>query len=114
MALSFTEVKGTRGELGVYRTRTYDIILDTDYPTAGWSIAPKTVGLLDIYGASVIGSVGAAGVPATTNYLFSWDYIAKKLQAFDTGAAQAAPLDETTAGDNDLDTRRVRVMFIGI
>jgi hypothetical protein len=114
MALTFTEVPQTRGESGQFRERMFDIILDTDYPTAGWPIAPATVGLLDIYGAEIIGSVGAAGAAATTNYLFSWDYINKKLQAFDTGAAQAAPLDETTAGDNDLDTRRVRVRFIGI
>jgi hypothetical protein len=114
MALSFTEVKGTRVEAGVIRQRTYDVLLDTDYPTGGWPISAKDVGLLSIFGANVIGHRGAAGAAATTGYLFLWDFIANKLQSFDTGAAGSAPFAETTAGDNDLDTRTARITFTGV
>lgn len=113
MALSFTLVKGTEWEAGRIRGRQYDIILDTDYPAGGWPIIGKDVGLSSIVGAQPIGHTGAAGAAATTGYVYIWDFLAGKLQAFDTGAAASAPLNETTAGDNDLDTRRVRVMFFG-
>ena len=114
MALSFTPVKGTEWEAGRIRGRQIDIILDTDYPTGGWPISPKDVGLSSsIVGASILGHTGAAGAAATTGYVYIWDFLAGKLQAFDTGAAASAPLNEATAGDDDLSTRRVRVMFFG-
>lgn len=113
MALSYAEVGGSRVEAGQIRARTYIITLDTDYPTGGWAIAAANVGLSSILFAGVVGQVGAAGAAATTGYVFSWDYLAKKLQSFDSGANAGDPLPETTAGDNDLDTRRVVVQFWG-
>lgn len=116
MALTFTPVKGAElGHVDKFTVTVFDITLDTDYPTGGWPIPARSVGLgAIIFGAQVIAHRGAAGAAATTGYLFLFDAVASKLQSFDTGAAAAAPLAETTAGDNDLDGRVARVMFIGV
>lgn len=116
MALTFTQVDGAElGQFGRFTVTVYDVTLDTDYPTAGWPITPGEVGLgAIIFGAHPIAHRGASAAAATTGYVFMFDAVDGKLQAFDTGAAQAAPLDETTAGDNDLDGRVVRLMFYGV
>lgn len=115
MALAFTPVDGmSLAQTGQYSITCYDIILDTDYPTTGWPIQPGEVGLgTVILGAEVIGHRGAAGAVATTGYLFLFDYVSQRLQSFDTGAAASAPFNESTAGDDDLATRRIRVLFYG-
>jgi hypothetical protein len=114
MALTFSPVDGAElNHFGKVTATTFDVTLDTDYPTGGWPINARSVGLgAIIFGAYVIAHRGAAGA-ATTGYLFLFDAVASKLQSFD-GAAANAPLNETTAGDNDLDGRVVRVMFIGV
>lgn len=115
MALAFTPVDGgSLAQTGQYSQTMYDVVLDTDYPTTGWPITPGEVGLgTIIMGAFVVAHRGAAGVVATTGYLFLFDAVSQRLQAFDTGAAASAPFNETTAGDNDLDGRILRVMFFG-
>lgn len=116
MALGFTPVDGAfLAHSGQYSITMFDVLLDTDYPTGGWPINPRSVGLGGtIFGAFVVAHRGAAGAAATTGYLFLFDAVAQKLQAFDTGAAASAPFNETTAGDNDLDGRVIRVAFFGI
>lgn len=116
MALSFTPVEvAFLAQTGQYSLTMYDITLDTDYPTGGWPILPKSVGLGGaIFGAHVVGHRGASDAAATTGYLFLWDFVDGTLQSFDTGSAGSAPLAETSAGDNDLDGRKVRVVFWGV
>lgn len=116
MALTFTPVKGAElGHVDKFSVTVFDVTLDTDYPTGGWPIPARSVGLgAIIFGAQVIAHRGAAGAAATTGYTFHFDAIASKLQAFNSNGASPAPLNEAGAGQNDLDTRTVRLMFIGV
>lgn len=115
MALAFTPVDGgSLAQIGQYSQTMYDVLLDTDYPTGGWPITPGEVGLgTIIMGGMAIAHRGAAGAAATTGYLFLFDAVAQKLQAFNSNGAAPAPLAEAGAGQNDLDTRTVRIIFFG-
>lgn len=115
MALAFTPVDGAAlAQTGQYSQTMYDVVLDTDYPTTGWPISPGEVGLgTIIMGAMAIAHRGAAGVVATSAYLFLFDAVSQRLQAFNSNGAAPNPLLEAAAGQNDLDGRIVRIVFYG-
>lgn len=115
MALAFTPVDGgSLAQTGQYSQTMYDVLLDTDYPTGGWPITPGEVGLgTIIMGGVAVAHRGPAGAAATSAFLFLFDAVAQKLQAFNSNGAAPAPLLEAAAGENALDTRTVRIMFYG-
>ncbi len=114
MALGFTEIRGSRSEVGQYRRRCYQITLDTDYPTAGWAINPQNVGLDSWFGGSFLGLAPTTGVtPLTTSYVFQLDTLNQKLQVFATGSADGAGLSEAASGLDALAGRNVIFEFLG-
>lgn len=89
MALTFAKVSDAVGVQGTIRETFYDVTFDASYPTGGEAIAPNEVGLgTVIHGAEVIGQRLTSGA-ATTAYVVSWDFIAKKLQVFSTASSGA-------------------------
>lgn len=114
MAITLREVPGAEGISGKVRERYYDVTLDTSYPTGGYAIDAKSVGLLNIFGAEVIGSALVAGTAKTTDFLPAWDFKTSKFQLFQNLAvAAAAPLGEVAAATN-VATRVYRVKFNGV
>lgn len=114
MALSFALVAGAEGNNGRVRERYYDVTLDTSYPTGGYSIDPRSVGLLNLFGARVLGSALVAGTAKTTNFLAEYDYKTGKLQLFqDLAVAAAAPFGEVANATN-VSTRVLRMVFVGV
>ena len=113
MALTFTEVGGTRIEAGQLRGRVYDVTLDSSYPTGGEDIDPQNVGLDTILGVTELGGRLTTGAAATTQYLTFWDQANQKLQLFqDLAVAAAAPFGEV-ANATDVSTRVFRLLFWG-
>ncbi len=114
MALAYNIVRGAIGQSGQYKTTVYDITLDTDYPTAGWSIPAQSVGLDSFFGASILGITSVtSGTPVTTSYVYQLDVINQKLQVFASGADAGDGLAEAAAGLNALADRIVRIQFLG-
>lgn len=113
MALTFTEVGGTRIEAGQLRGRVYDVTLDSSYPTGGEAIAAQNVGLDTILGVTPLGGQLTTGAAATTQYATFWDQANQKLQLFqDLAVAAAAPLGEVANATN-VATRVYRLLFWG-
>lgn len=114
MAITLTEVAGAEGISGKVRERYYDVTLDTSYPTGGYAISARSVGLTTIFGARVIGSALVAGTAKTTNFLAEYDYKLGKLQLFqDLAVAAAAPFGEVANATN-VSTRVLRMVFVGV
>ena len=86
MAISAVHVQGTRNAEGRYWSTIVDITLDSSYPTGGYSIQPKDVGMgLTIFGMEVIG-----GNATANGRKAHWDTANGKLMlAQDAGAAGA-------------------------
>jgi hypothetical protein len=114
MAITLNAVAGGEEVSGKVRGRYYDVTLDTSYPTGGYSIDPKSVGLLVIYGVEIVGSALVSGAAKTTDFLPVWDFKTSKLQLFqDLAVAAAAPFGEVAAATN-VSTRVYRLVFRGI
>lgn len=111
MALTYTPVKGTESEQGRVRERIYDVLLDNSYPAGGWPVSPDDVGLLTIVGLEAIGSAASNGAAQTTLTVFAWDFATNKIQAFESGAANA-PLAEKNEATG-LNTTVVRIRAVG-
>ncbi|MCI0529180.1 MAG: hypothetical protein L0Y56_17225 [Nitrospira sp.] len=112
MALGFTEVERARSTSGRYRTRVYDVQLDSSYPTGGWPITPNNVGMLVIYGIRIIGNATTTGVAATTAFLAQFDFKTSKLQLFEVGAVVATPFAEEANATSHA-TEVIRIEVIG-
>lgn len=114
MALTFTEVGAARGTNGTFRETFYDVTLDNSYPTAGYAISAKNVGLATLFGVTLVGQSLTTGAAPTTLYGVSWDQTNGKLQLFeDLAAAAAAPFGEVANGTN-VATRKLRLRFVGV
>lgn len=111
MALTFTVVRGTESEQGRVRERIYDVLLDNSYPAGGWPISPDDVGLLAIVGIEPIGGSLSNGAAQTTLTVLAWDTATSKLQAFESGAANAALAEKNEA--TGLNTTVARLRAIG-
>lgn len=112
MALSFTAVKGSEWEAGRIRGRTYDVQFDAAYATAGESVNPDDVGLLNLVGAYFLGVRLAAGGNVTSTYIPVFNTNNGFLQLFETGGAINTPLAE--AGVEDVSANLYRIMFVGM
>lgn len=83
-----------------------------DYPTTGYTVAPKTFGLQVIRNVTICG-VDSASISTnfTTAYVWQYNRVTGKLQAFG-GAASGVGLAEVNAA-TDLSAFTVRVIAEG-
>lgn len=112
MALTFTEIGGTRLTAGQLRGTVYDITFDSSYPTGGEALVAKDVGLDIILAAVQAGGRLTTGAAMTTQFLLNYDPVTKKLQLFTSNGAAAALLLEFT-NTGDASTRIFRMLFWG-
>lgn len=107
MAITITVAKRDATSLA---RRLIVLTLDNSYPTGGWAITPKDVGLGtsgDILGVNVIG--------APSGYKFEYDLVNDKLMAFqgDNPNAAAAPGVQLPNASAVLNGAQVVVEVIG-
>lgn len=77
MAITKTLVPDSADVWGKTRVETYDVTLDTSYPTGGYSIPASALGWSEIRGALVLGGSGTS-----KGYTAVWDTANKKLMLF--------------------------------
>ena len=110
MALTLSEVTGTRGVWGNKKTRTYDVTFDSSYADNGESLTASDIGLGTIQ--QVIGSV-ARKSDGSLAIGVSYDHTNSKLLAFVGDNDNAADAPWIEAGAVDLSTYSARLTFIG-
>lgn len=111
MATVLREVAGLQGDFGRVRGRGYDLSFNsaTTYATGGISIPARSVGLMSVYGMSIIGAPSAeAG-----KYVALYRTDTNKLQLFFVNTTPGAPLIEVTNGTTITDYK-VRLFIQGI
>jgi len=105
MALTITPVPGTRNSDGRYFSQIVDIALDNSYPTGGYAISPRDVGLgLTIFGMQIIG-----GNSAANGRKAMWDTGNNKLMLAQDAGAAGAMAQVPNATDVSTLTFRVKV-----
>lgn len=96
--------------IGGLRARIVDVAFAaSDYPTAGYSITPNSVGLSEILGVSVLGVNESAQTVCPT---IIYNVSTKKLQAF--GAAGGATGLTEIANNGDISLTKVRLLVFGV
>jgi hypothetical protein len=112
MALTLSEIGGTRLNSGQLRGAVYDITFDASYPTGGETLNAEDVGLDVVLAAQQVGGHLTSGAAMTTQFLLNYDPSTRKLQLFTSNGAAAALLAEFTNG-GDASTRIFRMLFWG-
>lgn len=113
--MTATQIKGASAEIGNVRERfielTFSGTTDT-YVTGGFSLVPKDVGLLSIYGVDIIGFALSSGSAQTTSWAVSYDFKTQKIQLFGSNGAAPAALAEA-ATSVQVSTFVIRVNVYG-
>ena len=107
MAVSVTKI--TSGHLGPLKAFVGTVTFDSSYVTAGEPVVASDFGLTTIL-AVFCGSASAEA--GTVGGVVRYDKTNSKLQVFETGTGDTAPLAEVTSADN-LSTYIVDVLVIG-
>ena len=77
MAITKVRVPDSEDVFGSQRVVSYDITLDTSYPTGGYSFTAATLAWTELKGAVVLGGNSASGA-----YKLHYDTVNKKLMVF--------------------------------
>ena len=80
MAITKTLVPDSSDVWGKHRVESYDITLDTSYPTGGYAISAANLGWSEITGVLELGGNSASG-----GYVAKWDKVNSKLMMFRSG-----------------------------
>jgi hypothetical protein len=92
-----------RGTTGDLQQRIVDLTLDNSYPTGGWPVTARQLGL------GQNGAVWFVALPEANGYSFEWDYVLSQLKAFQNsaGTAPQAQLANLSAALNGVVIRAV-------